>query len=498
MKLHTIFILAIAIATATGCQNFGKSNNALESTEPTVVTHNSTGDSDVTYDNNNIDNEISTCAANELAMYIAGKSNDKYAELQQTDFYRTYAANTQQTWNELCQRTLNPVQQWCKSNIPDFYNDTTCILYPFGGPDMIFAMTFFPNEKDYILMGLENPGDLCDPTQLTDLERRQYLDSLSFSMRYVNKYGFFVASHMISNFRNKNMDGTIHVVLYTLAMNDCIITSHRNIYIDNFGEIQTSDGTPQKHPYGWELTFHKKGESRTRTVKYLRMDLSDPMIKGQMEFPFFLNSIKNKTCYLKSASYLMQSVEFGVVRKLILDQFDKILQDESGFAYGRLIKDYDVRLFGTYTRPLKVFSIFKQDDLKAALANSQPLPFKIGYASQLNESVLMACTRKDPNSISTVAQQNITSNTNINKQNTNSNDTIYKVQFYVSWKILSKNAPELNGVNYTDYYTDNNAYKYTIGNFKNEQECMSTLQNVRDKGFKDAFIVKFCNGKRIR
>ena len=121
------------------------------------------------------------------------------------------------------------------------------------------------------------------------------------------------------------------------------------------------------------------------------------MMKGKMEFPFFLNSVKNKTCYLKSASYLMQSEEFKIVRKLFLEQFDYILQDESGFAYGRLIKDYDVNLFGTYTRPLKVFKIFKQEDLKDALEGSTPLPFKIGYASQLNESVLMSCSRKDPN-----------------------------------------------------------------------------------------------------
>ena len=93
----------------------------------------------------------------------------------------------------------------------------------------------------------------------------------------------------------------------------------------------------------------------------------------------------------------MQSEEFKVVRKLFLEQFDEILQDESGFAYGRLIKDYDVNLFGTYTRPLKVFKIFKQEDLKEALEGSTPLPFKIGYASQLNESVLMSCTRKSPN-----------------------------------------------------------------------------------------------------
>ena len=220
------------------------------------------------------------------------------------------------------------------------------------------------------------------------------------------------------------------------------------------------------------------------------MDNSDPPLTGKMEFPFFINSFKEKICYLKSASYLLQSVEFKIMQKLIVDQCDRILQDESGLAYGKLIKDYDVKLFGTYTRPLKVFSIFKQEDLKEALAakNSQPLPFKIGYASQLNESVLMACTRKTADSPVEEVKPS--------KPVVYTKDTIYKVQFRVSWKKLPES--DFAGLQEVDYYTDNSAYKYTSGNFKTEQECKEYLPKVRAKGFSDAFIVKFYSGKRIK
>ena len=294
---------------------------------------------------------------------------------------------------------------------------------------------------------------------------------------------------MAKDFRNKNMDGTLHVVLYTLALNNCTITSHRNIYIDDRGEVLDNDGTPKSHPFGWELQFRKPGDPRTRSVKYIKMDLSDVMMKGKMEFPFFLNSIKNKSCYLKSASYLMQSEEFKIVRKLFLEQFDNILQDESGFAYGRLIKDYDVNLFGTYTRPLKTFKIFKQEDLKEALEGSTPLPFKIGYASQLNESVLMSCTRKDPNA----PKQTATTT-----KPADNSGLVYKVQFLVSMDKIPASSPKLQGISNISYYIDNNAYKYTSGEFKTEAECQSALQQVRAKGYTDAFIVKFNNGKRIK
>lgn len=489
MKLSTLTALMMAAAIAIGCRS-NNGNNMESANEPTVISYD---DSTATPNNDIYLNQVESSAsiANDLARFLAGKADDKYAALQTSDHYKTYSTTAQQTWDDLRTRTLNPIANWCKTNIPDFYNDTTTLIYPFGGPDMIFAMTFFPNKKDYVLMGLEKPGELCEPDQLTADERQEYLDSLTYSMRYVNKFGFFIAAHMAENFRNKNLDGILHLVLYALAMNDCIITNHRNIYIDDHGTVQDNDGNAKKHPYGWELAFRKPGDPRTRTVKYIRMDLSDVMMKGKMEFPFFLNSIKDKTCYMKSASYLMQSVEFGIVRKLVLDQFDKILQDESGFAYGRLIKDYDVKLYGTYTKPLKVFSNFKQEDLREALTKCDPLPFKIGYASQHNESVLMACTRKDP---ATAAATSAATS----KSSANNSGIVYKVQFLVSWKILPNNSPEFDGIDGVEYYAEGTNYKYTAGSFKNEEDCKKMLQTVRSKGYKDAFIVKFNNGKRIK
>ena len=486
MKLSTIFTLTIAAAIVMGCRNNAGSKNQDSANEPTVISYDSTetaqNDTDLYQD------DITPCDANSLARFLAGKPDDKYADLQKSEYYKNYSANAQQTWDELRKRTLDPITEWCKSNIPTFHNDTTTLIYPFGGPDMIFAMTFFPKDKDYVLMGLENPGELCQPDQLTTDEMQQYLDSLAFSMRYVNKYGFFIAAQMAEGFRNKNMDGTLHVVLYSLAMNNCTITSHRNIYIDDHGDVKDNDGTAKKHPFGWELTFRKQGDPRTRSVKYIKMDLSDVMMKNKMEFPFFLNSIKNKMCYLKSASYLMQSEEFKIVRKLFLDQFDKILQDESGFAYGRLIKDYDVNLFGTYTKPLKVFKIFKQEDLKDALENSSPLPFKIGYASQHNESVLMSCVKKAPGTATTAAST----------KKTNNEGLVYKVQFFVSWKEIPTDSKEFNGIDGVSYYIDNNTYKYTAGSYKTEAECKATLQKLRNMGYNDAFIVKFNNGQRTK
>lgn len=499
MKLKSLLILAAAamLASCGGNQYGHQHGDGAAASQNTVVT-----DDGVTVEYNDpemisiqADEPVVSCEANDLALFLAGKPSQKYASLQASADYQEYTRTTQQTWGDLCQRTLNPIQEWCKENIPDFYADTTTLFYPFGGPDLIFAMTFFPDERDYVLFGLENPGQLCDIAQLSDTQRKQYLDSLQFSYRYLNKYGFFVARQMLNDFRNKDLNGTIHLALYTLALENCTVTNYRDIYLDERGEVQTTSGRNSVHPYGWELSFRKDGDPRTRTVRYLRFNAADAGINGRMEFPFFLNNIKEKTCYFKSASYLMQSVEFTTMQRLILGQCDRILQDESGFSYARIRKDYDVKLFGTYNDPVRDFKIFPQTDLKAALANSKPLPFKIGYAAQHEECVLMACVKNEENPTSTVVATvgNATPSSSANTQG-----LVFKVQFLVSWHVLKADAPEFNGLKNVEYYYDNKMYKYTVGNFKNEAECQALLREARDKGFSDAFIVKFQDGKRVK
>ncbi|MCQ2251614.1 MAG: hypothetical protein MJZ66_10980 [Bacteroidales bacterium] len=428
-----------------------------------------------------------TCEANDLAQYLAGKDNAKYASIQTSDHYKKYSKETDETWKELNQRLLTPIQNWSADSIPEFYNDSTTCFYPFGGPDLIFATTFFPGAKDYIMFGLEKPGELCDPLKLTELQRRQYLDSLQFTYRYLNKFGFFVARQMLFDFQNKNMNGTIHLALYTLAIEGCTVTNYRTIYIDVNGKIQDLATKTSTHPYGWELTFLKPGDSRVRTVRYFKFGAEDASFKGKTNFPLFLNSIPEKSCYLKSASYLMQNGEFTTMQNLIMSQCPRILMDESGFAYGRMKKEYDVRLYGTYTYPVRDFKWVPQTDLKNDLLamKSKELPFKIGYAAQHNEGVLIVCTKNDKTD----------SKYTLIPEMKPTEGTIYKVEFLTSRCRLRTISPELNGLNTGECYSDGTDYHYVTGTHKTEQSCQVYLNQVKARGFADAKIVKFVDGQ---
>lgn len=76
-------------------------------------------------------------------------------------------------------------------------------------------------------------------------------------------------------------------------------------------------------------------------------------------------------------------------------------------------------------------------------------------------------------------------------------DIVYKVQFMTSGKELKPNSREFKGITDYDYYLQKGTYCYTTGGFATAREAANYQKEVRDKGFKDAFVVAFCDGERI-
>ena len=73
----------------------------------------------------------------------------------------------------------------------------------------------------------------------------------------------------------------------------------------------------------------------------------------------------------------------------------------------------------------------------------------------------------------------------------------YKIQFLVSDSKLSNKSEKFKGLKDIDFYIDNNSYKYTTGAFKSTEDAEKSLKMVK-KTYRDAFIIKTRNGKRIK
>lgn len=76
-------------------------------------------------------------------------------------------------------------------------------------------------------------------------------------------------------------------------------------------------------------------------------------------------------------------------------------------------------------------------------------------------------------------------------------ETEYRIQFMSSSKKLPDGSKEFRGLDNIDYYRENGLYKYTTGPTADKDEALKNLKKVKSK-FKDAFLVEFKNGKRIK
>ncbi|MDA3854558.1 MAG: hypothetical protein PF444_10025, partial [Bacteroidales bacterium] len=70
----------------------------------------------------------------------------------------------------------------------------------------------------------------------------------------------------------------------------------------------------------------------------------------------------------------------------------------------------------------------------------------------------------------------------------------YRIQFGIFSRFLKEEEVKLPHLSYYKY-SENKLYKYFSGSFETPMEAAMGLEEVKAKGFEDAFVVKFVNGK---
>ncbi len=105
------------------------------------------------------------------------------------------------------------------------------------------------------------------------------------------------------------------------------------------------------------------------------------------------------------------------------------------------------------------------------------------------------------NSNQSAGKKNVTTQSNAvskaGSSTTSKGQVIYKVQFLTSSKQLSANSKLFKGYKNVSHYYENGLYKYTYGESTSLEE-MKKIRRQVIKDFKDAFIVAFKDGKKVK
>ncbi len=345
---------------------------------------------------------------NDTALLFAGKDLPKESKLfrySQSAFYKSYRQQMSSSWNSMQKPNLQKITGWWQKHRPARHSGS--VLYPFSGPDIMNALTFYPDCDSIIMFGLEPPGVIPDPSGMTADQITRGLNGLRASLGDILHMNFFKTEGMAAEMSNKSFNSIGGIIMYFLATNDYTIVDARKIVIDAKSEVVP--GTPSDDRINWqnppksripgvEISF-RKGSGRTKTVRYYMLNVIDHALETSS--PNFIPYLRKEGPYatiLKSASYLMHNdnVKFTKIRAAILESTGYLVQDDSGIPLRYFKQDkWKLAFHGYYDGPIGLFANRMQRDLKKAMDEKSTgrLPFSYGYDYKPGQSNLMTAEK---------------------------------------------------------------------------------------------------------
>jgi hypothetical protein len=343
-------------------------------------------------------------ACNDIAHFLAGlkgRPGGFLHDLEDTPSWQKYSAELDEAWKRTQDVQFTGVDAFQKNELAALRPESEFVFYPFSGPDVLYVTRFFPDSRLYVMAGLEPVGNLRDPKDFRKDTLDKELHGWSQSLSSIFDRSFFVTREMDSQFRGRVADGLLPMILLLLARTGNNIDAVQFGHLDPAGQfVKEGPEGDEKHRHkGVEITFRKGSETTTRRMFYFSRDLG-PGFETDPAFSQFLLHQGTPATMVKSASFLLHWKMCAGLRKHILENSNFIFQDDTGVPYGYFRPaDWQVKLFGQYSRPDRPFTKEYQRDLDQAFqnpANVKTLGFSLGYGYGRRPSSMMIAQRIRP------------------------------------------------------------------------------------------------------
>ncbi|MDQ6622088.1 MAG: hypothetical protein M3Y86_01200 [Verrucomicrobiota bacterium] len=312
----------------------------------------------------------------ETARFLAGMSvQGPLAPLTQMPAWQEHARAMDEAWGKKERQQILPIRDWMLTNAPEFFGSNGTMFYMFGGPDFLYANTFFPNADTYILAGLEPIGDVSDLTQFPPDAVVGGLPVLRASLSNILRFQYFITKDMRAELGKNGVSGVLPLFYVFLAR-----TGHAVLSVERL----TSPAE------GVKIIFRDPERAQAQTLFYFKTDLSD----GHSAFLKWCATQGPGLSLIKAASYLMHGEGFDGVKNFLLQNSRVLIQDDSGIPLRDFPRGWSVHIYGHYVPHRTDFAKYWQPDLAAFIAQNPagPLGFAFGYHWEKDEGFLMLAT----------------------------------------------------------------------------------------------------------
>lgn len=343
---------------------------------------------------------------NAIANIMSGivDSSKVYQYVQSTADFKVFSKNFDKRWMKYDSTRLMNLRKFKENEISKVVKPQTTLFYPFSGPDILHAQTFFPEADKYVMIGLEPVGSLPEFKKEETDSLDAYYNKVNTSLNAILKFSFFRTESMSKDLKNKEVDGTLHLLFLFLKRTGNQFSSAKPVTVDSLGNIQfvksfTDLKKLKTNTRGVEIKFVDPHQ-QPKIVYYFSLNAADGGLKHNKGFMAYLKNMGTVNTYLKGASYLMHKDYFSMIRKVILAQSQHVIQDDSGIAFHYFLDDtnkWNYSFFGQYLKPIPMFAQFYQKDLDSLYKQqgAKPIGFGIGYNFKDKNSNFMIATKQN-------------------------------------------------------------------------------------------------------
>ena len=343
-------------------------------------------------------------AVTDTARVLAGLApgpGSRLAAVSARPEWQAWQSEFDHQWTRAATDRFARISAWRAQELAPATGACGTLLYPFAGPDILNALLFFPDCRRYVMFGLEQPGTLPLVDQLPPERLARLLDETRRALNDLLERNYFITSHMMQDTAALELRGVLPLMAVILVRMQARIVSVRELGIDDAGQLVPRQPTAkERRPTNALEVVFARPDREPQVVVYFRAQAEDAAISKRPGVLTFLEQDAPYPTFLKSASYLMHSGEFSIVRQIVLTHSRLVLEDDSGVPL-RFFKapEWTVTYYGKYNKPVKDFNYGFQEGMAKIFADEKavkPLPFSFGYHWMDGASSVLLAVKHSP------------------------------------------------------------------------------------------------------